>query len=178
VVCHPGGDFCTRWRAGKAWPSSYGPHARSAPTLPLPLARADAEVRGSPRACCQCQRRRCEHFENLLIELESTRSLNSGAARGVGRRKENCCPRSQTARHFENRGRSSSEHHKREPRSRRTPNSGATPVARRSLLTSTRSKGGKVARRHESPHGGSHGESPWLHYGIGMWEPHEMRRQA
>src|SRR6516164_11288163 len=36
-------------------------------------------------------------------------------------------------RHFKNRGRSSSEHRRPEPRSRRTPNSGATPDSRQKL---------------------------------------------
>ena len=70
----------------------------------------------------------------MQIKLESTRSPNSGAARGVGRGMENWCPRFQTARYFKNRGRSSSEHRKRGSRSRRTPNSGATLASDRSLI--------------------------------------------
>jgi hypothetical protein len=103
----------------------------SAPTLPPPVVEADAEAGTRiTMACWHYQLHRCEHSENMLIELKSTRSPNLGAARGVGRGVENWCPRSQTARYFKNRGRSSSEHCKRKSRSRRTPNSGATPAAR------------------------------------------------
>ena len=81
--------FLHPMRAGKAWPSSYGPHARSAPTLPPPLARADAEAGYAHHQGVLGHRKRHQRelSENLCIELESTRSPNSGAAKGwVGRR--------------------------------------------------------------------------------------------
>jgi hypothetical protein len=56
---------------------------------------------------------------------------------------------SQTARHFKNRGRSSSERRKRGSRSRRTPNSGATLASDRSLIFC---KAGLAASRGGAAH--------------------------
>ena len=65
----------------------------SAPTLPPPVVEADAEAGTRiTMACWHYQLHRCEHSENMLIELKSTRSPNLGAARGVGRGKKNGAP--------------------------------------------------------------------------------------
>ena len=72
-------------------------------TLPPPESRLQDARAWSTCACWQCQPYRCEHSENFAdqVGINSFAELRSGQGGGSGEEKR--CPRSQTARHFENR---------------------------------------------------------------------------